>query len=723
MTSQYRFFATAPKFTENLLLQELRELGADDATETIGGVAFSGELTVAYNACLWSRIANRVLVTLKKTNIESQDDLYNAIFDIPWTEHFNQRNSFLINFFSSSPIIQHTQFGAQKCKDAIVDQFRHLTGERPSVDKDTPDITINVHLKNNSVTISLDLSGHSLHQRGYRQHSVTAPLKENLAAAMLMRAKWPELAKSKVTLIDPMCGSGTLLIEAACMAANVAPGLFRTDFGFNAWKKHQPTIWEELRQQAEQQRVNDPESLPRFFGFDKDPKAIAAAQHNIDSAGLKQNIQLRQQDLSALTNQGYGNTGLIVTNAPYGKRLGDNQSLLPVYEMLGKQLKQQFAGWSASILTSEDILAKATGLHAKRINKIYNANLLCNIYHFQLYMDKPAKQATLQSTSDKPAVATWQSSIDIPLENRLKKNLKHIQKWANKHGVNCYRIYDADLPEFNFAIDLYNSDKQYVVLQEYAAPKYIDEKKVSARKTLARNTVMQVLELTEAQVFYKQRRKQSGANQYDKLGSSSKFHIVREGNCSFYVNFQDYLDTGLFLDHRITREMIQREAANKKFLNLFCYTGTASVHAALGGAQSTTSVDMSATYLDWCKRNFELNTIPFDNHHFIQADCLDWLKQEKNKYDLIFLDPPTFSNSKRMEGHFDIQQHHQELILDCIALLTATGKIIFSTNFKNFRLDNIESPDVTIKNITQQTLPDDFSRNRKIHQCWQIKKR
>ena len=722
MTSHYRFFATAPKYTEHLLLQELSGLGAIDAKETVGGISFTGDLAVAYQACLWSRIANRILVNLKKAKVASQDDLYNAVLDIPWTEHFDAQNSLLVNFFSSSSIIQHSQFGAQKCKDAIVDQFRHLTGERPSVDKDNPDITINVHLKKNSVTISLDLSGHSLHQRGYRQQSVAAPLKENLAAALLMRANWPKLAQSKATLIDPMCGSGTLLIEAACVAANIAPGLFRSDFGFNAWKKHQPAVWSELRQQAEQACRKDIESLPRIVGFDKDSKAIESAQRNITAAGLEQIISLRQQDISALNNEGFGDTGLIVANAPYGKRLSDNQSLLPVYETLGKKLKQQFAGWSASIITSDTTLAKATGLHSRRINKIFNANLLCYIYHFDLYKDKPVEQKASARNNNKPMPAK-NIVIDTALENRLRKNIKHLQKWASKNNVNCYRIYDADLPEFNFAIDLYNSDEQYIVLQEYAAPKHIDEKKISTRRKLALSTIKQMLKLSDAQVFYKQRQRQSGARQYDKLENSKTFHVVQESNCSFYVNFQDYLDTGLFLDHRITRSMIQQKAANKTFLNLFCYTGTASVHAALGGAKTTTSVDMSATYIEWCKRNFKLNNIQPGNHQFIQADCIEWLKQDKQKYDLIFLDPPTFSNSKRMDGHFDIQQHYIELIKDCISLLAGKGEIIFSTNYRKFTFDESKFTNTTIKNITLQTLPEDFARNRKIHQCWQIKRK
>ncbi|MDX1812770.1 MAG: THUMP domain-containing protein, partial [Gammaproteobacteria bacterium] len=364
MTSQYRFFATAPKYTEGLLLSELQDCDALDCSETVGGVSFVGDLAVAYRACLWSRIANRVLLILEKARINSADDLYDAIYNINWRQHFDVDATFAIDFFSSQSVIQHTQFGAQRCKDAIVDQFMHECGERPSVDKKHPAIRINVHVKKHQATISLDLSGHSLHQRGYREHNVEAPLKENLAAAVLLRANWPELVKTNCPLIDPMCGSGTILIEAACMAANIAPGMYRLDFGFNAWKLHDENLWMELRQEADTIRQQNLLSLPRIAGFDKDSRAITAARHNITAAGLAEVIDVQQQNIATLSNAGYGSNGLIVTNAPYGERLSDNQSLVPVYEQFGKQLATQFDGWRATLVTSDTSLAKATGLHA-----------------------------------------------------------------------------------------------------------------------------------------------------------------------------------------------------------------------------------------------------------------------------------------------------------------------------------------------------------------------
>jgi len=723
MTSHYYFFATAPKYAEGLLLEELRALGAEDARETIGGVSFSGDLALAYRSCLWSRIANRILINLKVVKISSADDLYDAVYAIDWSEHFDSKNSFAIDFHATQSVIQHSQYGAQKCKDAIVDQFRHHTGSRPDVDKKQPDIRINVHAKKNSLTISLDLSGHSLHQRGYRQHTVAAPLKENLAAAILMRANWPALMAKGTTLIDPMCGSGTILIEAACMALNIAPGLFRSDFGFNAWKLHDAKLWQELQQQAQAVRINDDKLPPRILGFDIDRKAIDAARENVALAGVGQFIELQKQAVTELTNQNYGDHGLIISNAPYGERLSDNQTLIPVYQALGRQLKQHFAGWQASIVTSDLSLAKATGLYPKRKNKIYNGNLLCEIYHFEIKKITAQPETSTDSSTFSNAVSGKSLTTDAGLENRLRKNLKHAQKWASKQNIHCYRVYDADIPEYNFALDLYQSDKLYAVLQEYAAPANIDQHKVKLRANIAKNTVLLTLEIPPAQLFYKQRKRQQGTRQYDKLDNARHLHVVEEGGCKFYVNFEDYLDTGLFLDHRITREMIQQKARGKNFLNLFSYTGTASVYAALGGAASTTSVDLSSTYLDWTQQNFKLNEIAAARHQFIKANCMEWITKEQHHYDLIFVDPPTFSNSKSMENFFDIQQHYIELLRACIRRLTRHGEIIFSTNFRKFKFDAGNFADMEIQDITQRTLPLDFSRNRHIHQCWLLQRK
>ncbi|MGA9031065.1 MAG: class I SAM-dependent methyltransferase, partial [Sulfuricaulis sp.] len=284
-----------------------------------------------------------------------------------------------------------------------------------------------------------------------------------------------------------------------------------------------------------------------------------------------------------------------------------------------------------------------------------------------------------------------------------------------------YRLHDADLHEYNLAIDVYESDKRYVHVQEYEAPDTISPDKARQRLQHALGVIPLVLDIPREQMFFKVRRRQKGGGQYEKMDETGEFHEVREGSCRLLVNFTDYLDTGLFLDHRATRAMLGELAKGKRFLNLFGYTGTATVHAGSGGAISTTTVDMSYTYLDWAQRNFELNGIRRENHELVQADVLVWLKQNHaRRYGLIFLDPPTFSRSKRMEDTFDVQRDHVALISDAAALLEPEGILIFSSNLRRFKIDREALSPLTVEDITRRTIPQDFERNPKIHQCFRI---
>lgn len=301
--------------------------------------------------------------------------------------------------------------------------------------------------------------------------------------------------------------------------------------------------------------------------------------------------------------------------------------------------------------------------------------------------------------------------------NRLKKNNKRLLKWAKKADVHCYRVYDADMPEFALAIDRY---EDWVHVQEYEAPPSIDAHQSKTRLNEALSQLSSVLDVSHDKVVLKQRRRQKGKDQYEKQANQRHRLVVREHGAQFYVNLMDYLDTGLFLDHRPIRQWVQQNARNKSFLNLFCYTATASVHAAVGGAVRTTSVDMSNTYLKWGQDNFDLNRLA-GNHEFVQADCLTWLAESNEKYDLIFMDPPTFSNSKRMEGTLDIQRDHVELLHRAMKLLKFDGVLVFSNNHRRFKLDETALSKYQIENISAKTIGEDFQRNSRIHQCWILK--
>ena len=736
--NNHNFFATSPLGLELLLADELRGLGAEDVKDGRAGVSFSAELETAYRVCLWSRLANRILLKMGNFQAESPEQLYEGISEIDWAIMMLPDASLAVDFASSRSRITHTQYGAQKVKDAIVDQFRELCGIRPSVRLDRPDIRVNVYLDKDIASVSLDLSGESLHKRGYRLEGGIAPLKENLAAAVLLRAGWPQIAKAGGELVDPMCGSGTLLVEAAWMAADIAPGLMRDYYGFQGWKHHRPDIWEGLLQDAQNRREIGLASLPTITGYDLDRWAVHAAIDNIDRAGLQGLIHVEKQE--AKYARPHSPNGLLVVNPPYGERLGDEESLSGLYAELGGLLRQHFQGWKASVLTGNPEMAFKLGIRARKFYKLYNGAIECKLFNFEIdperyftphedesgLSEETRKAKQLMRHAQKLAKKEETGPGAEMFANRLRKNLKNLGKWARQQGISCYRLYDADLPEYAVAVDVYQSDQTWLHVQEYEAPSTIDPVKAEHRLTEALSVMPQVLEIPPEQLILKIRRKQKGTAQYEKLADAARFHQVEEGGCRFWVNFEDYLDTGLFLDHRPTRLMIQSMAKDKHFLNLFAYTGTATVHAALGGASSTTSVDMSNTYMDWARQNLELNGIKGYHHELIQADCLAWLDAQLGKrgnlFDLIFLDPPTFSNSKRMGSAFDIQRDHVDMLHKTARLLTPNGKLIFSTNFRKFKLDGDALQGLAVEDISTKTIPKDFERNPRIHYCWIINK-
>jgi 23S rRNA (guanine2445-N2)-methyltransferase / 23S rRNA (guanine2069-N7)-methyltransferase len=708
-------FATCPKGLELLLADELRALGAEQVREKRAGVEFAGSLETAYTACLWSRLASRVLLPLKEFPARTPEELYVAVQTIKWDEHVAPDGTVAVDFTTTASAITHSHYAALKVKDAIVDQLRDQHGVRPSVDTARPDVRVNVYLHRDEAVLSLDLSGESQHRRGYRAEALEAPLKENLAAAILLRANWPATARAGGTLVDLMCGSGTLLIEAALMAADAAPGLGRNYFGFLYWRGHDAALWERLVEVANDRFDVGMQKLPPIRGYDSDTRAIRIAQDNIRNAGFEKNIVVTHRALADCTPETTA-PGLVVVNPPYGERLGETSELPALYAELGKQLKSCFSGWRASVLTGNPELGKTMGLRAHRYHVLWNGAIECRLLHFDV-----GEAAVVQPYTPKPLEPS--AGMEM-FENRLRKDWKHFGRWARRQDIFAYRLYDADLHEYNLAVDVYESDKRYVHVQEYEAPDTIEPRKAQTRLREALAVIPQVLEIAPEQMFFKQRRRQKGGTQYEKQAETGEFYEVREGACRLLVNFTDYLDTGLFLDHRLTRTMLGEMAKGKRFLNLFGYTGTATVHAALGGAKSTTTVDMSNTYLDWAQRNLELNGVQGAQHELIQADVLQSLASETTRrYDLIFLDPPTFSRSKRMEDTLDIQRDHVTLINQTAALLERDGVLVFSTNLRKFRLERDALEAFEIEDITRKTIPPDFERNPKIHHCFRIRRR
>jgi 23S rRNA (guanine2445-N2)-methyltransferase / 23S rRNA (guanine2069-N7)-methyltransferase len=720
MPDSYAFFATAPRGMEPLLADELRALGAGGVAETRAGVAFSGPLATAYRVCLWSRVANRVLLSLATFAIASADDLYDGVLTIDWGEHMAVDGTLAVDFVSVGSPVTHTHFGALKVKDAVVDQFRERGGERPSVETTQPDVRINVFAHRNEATVSIDLSGDSLHRRGYREPGVQvgAPLKENLAAALLLRVGWPQIAAEGGSLVDPLCGSGTLPLEAALIAADIAPGLAcgrpRPVWGFLGWRGHDPAVWAELVEEAVGRRAAGLPSAPPIIGYDNDAGAVAIALANVERTGLAGVVHIECRELATLERPANAEHGLVIANPPYGERLGESPAVEGVYTLLGERLRTRFTGWRAGVLAIDREIGRLTGLRARKVTTFYNGALQCSLLDFEISADRFMREG-----APPPAFVRPPSEQAEMFANRLRKNLRHLGKQMRRTGVTCYRVYDADLPDYSMAIDIYEG---FAHVQEYAPPPEIDPDKASARMDEAMLLIPQVLEIPAERVFLKVRRRQRGPAQYDRQATLGEFYVVHEADCSYYVNFSDYLDTGLFLDQRITRQLIHDECKGRRFLNLFGYTGTASVSAAKGGAASTTTVDLSSTYLDWTQRNFELNGLKRARNEVVRADCLEWIAKAKGSYDFILLDPPTFSNSKRMgQQTFDVQRDHADLInMTARRLLASGGTLFFAGNSRRFRLDREALAGYRLEDISKATLPADFARSARMHTVWRI---
>ena len=706
-----QLFATTSRGFEELLKVELTELGAQEAKVVQGGVHYQADDETLYRTLLWSRLASRILFPLIETKIYSDLDLYAAVSGFNWLAQFDERVTFFVDFNGTNQEIRHTQFGAMRVKDGIIDYFERQGKTRPDVDKIQSDVRIHAYLNRENLVISLGLSGEALHLRGYREDAGQAPLRETLAAAIVMRSGW----QAGSPLVDPMCGSGTLLIEAAQMEAKIAPQLYRLHWGFDFWKLHNQSAWEKVKNEAiELAEEKQSEIQPHFYGFDLDHRVLKKAKKNAQNAGVSHLIKWQQGDVAALKNPRLNEVGTVICNPPYGERLGTTPALIALYSVFGQRLKKEFCGWNVSVFSSESTLLDCLRMRASRQFKAKNGPLDCVQKNYQV-----SERKSDEITAENELEFNRTSEVATDFANRLQKNIKKISKWAKQQGLDAYRLYDADLPEYNLAVDRY---ADYIVVQEYAAPKNIDENKARQRLLDAVTATLHVTGVETNKLILKVRQKQKGTNQYEKLANKGEYFYVNEYGAQLWVNLTDYLDTGLFLDHRLTRKMISELAKGKDFLNLFAYTGSATVHAALGGAKSTTTVDMSNTYLNWAEQNLILNDIKGKQHKLIQADCLQWLEKCDRQFDLIFVDPPTFSNSKRMEESWDVQRDHVKLMSNLKRVLSSNGTIVFSNNKRGFKMNLValEELGLSAVEISHKTLPLDFERNKQIHNCWMI---
>ncbi len=687
-----------PKGCADVLADEVRSLEVDVAEVGATAVHAQGTLRDGYRLCLWSRVASRVLLPLAEVEAGDDGALYAGLRETAWWEHFDASRTFAIGSSQTPKSTFPSHYWVQRAKDAIVDGFRDRSGARPSVDKEDPDVRLHLHIGERRHALSLDFSGEALHRRGYRRDGGKAPIKENLAAAILYLAGWPDAARRGLALMDPTCGTGTFLIEAAWMATNRAPGLLRERFGFEKWFGHEPAVLAEERRAAESARTSG--SSLTIVGSDASDEALAKARENLRAAGVEALVYLEANGIASI--QKPAGEGILVCNPPHGHRLGDEATLFLFYQSLGDSLKRAFGGWTAYVFAAQGASLKHLGLRPSRRHVLFNGAIECRL------LEIPVRGAASASDGSTGAPAWRKPSEKAQMfANRIEKNKKKWGRWAKRNGIECYRLYDADIPEYDVAVDRYPTK---AVVHLFQKEREVEDGRAQQKIQDVLMTLPDALGVDASDIVLKVRRKHDQGDQYARVSEQEAELIVHEGDLRFIVNLEDRIDTGLFLDHRLVRAHARERCQGMRMLNLFAYTCSVSVAAAVGQAKQTTSVDLSNTYLEWGRRNFQANGLDPDAHRFFRNDATRWIAKDRSRYDWIFVNPPTFSRSKMSKGAFNVHKDHAALIDDAMRRLDDDGELLFTTHARRFELDGAIERHFRVRDVAESLVPRDFLR-------------
>ena len=727
--------ATTTFGLEAVVARELKALGYETKTLQPGWVGFQGDFTAIARANLWLRTADRVLVQLGSFEATDFGELFDQTFALPWEEWITADGNFVVNGRSIKSQLSSVPACQKIVKKSIVEKLRqgHGVQELPESGEKFP---VEVALLEDHATLVLDTTGPSLHKRGYRKLVGQAPLKETLAAALILLSYW----RPDRPLLDPFCGTGTIPIEAAMIGRNIAPGMNR-DFTAETWPCIPGDAWDEAYKEACD--LAQPDTPLLILGTDRDDKVLSLARYHAREAGVQDAVQFSQRDFADLSSP--RDYGCIITNPPYGERLGEREEVADLYRLIPDVLRR-LPTWSHYIITSHPDFEKIIGQKADRRRKLYNGRIACTYFQFQGPRPPKVEDTTASATTgcdslgeeepmeNEPSAVQAVSSPQTPespvfggltekaaeqgrlFRTRLLKRAKHLRRYPTRQGITCYRIYERDIPEVPLVVDRYESALH---ITEYERPHDRTPGQHADWLDLMCRTAAKALEVDPRDVYLKRRQKLHGPSQYERVNQENRTLVVNEGGLKFEVNLSDYVDTGLFLDHRITRSMVREVAEGRRFLNLFAYTGSFSVYAAAGGATSTRTVDLSHTYLDWAERNMALNQMTGKEHDFVRGDILEFLDYDQHTYDLAVVDPPTYSRSKSTEKDWDVQQDYVELLHRLFARMSPGGIVFFSTNFRRFKFDESQFAGVRIHEISKQTVPPEY-RNRRIHRCWRI---
>ena len=855
-TPLHEFYASCPEGFEAALADELRGMGLRQVRPLKGRVAFAGSPADAERACLWSRLASRIFVVLGRFACADAEGLYEATRSIAWERILRAGATIAVTARGTNDELRNSHFAALRVKDALCDRMLEVEGRRPSVDTDDPDARISLTLRGERASIQLDLSGDPLFKRLPREATRTHAahvLRPDYAALACAQGNWQEICSAALTntkdamrdedtaasadgsvpangsmpadgsalagstverpaptlpvLIDACCAGGGVVLEAASILADRAPGLERRNWGFQSWSEHDAVTWRELLNEADRRAELAKGRVARIVATDPSGDAVACARRILKAAGLADRVIFAQPDLDKISRklmmpaccggEPRGFVFLDTTETAISKmsRVLDLATSLHAGACGADPVRAMLSTMPTVALTRDDLLIRTLGEPARSLRVMpdneeaelgvfsaANGAISAGEGNVAAEGSTPAEDAVESSVTPSPSTTLIDLGDGKPcpvlipeseqFARRLRKVAKLRRKWAQREGVTCYRVYDADLPDYSAAIDLYEGSAatpgRWLVIAEYAAPREVDPSLAEARLLDILTLAPRILQVDPDNVFAKARIRSRGGSQYGKQaggtspsgqhgkggkprgtrgGSASnrpsqgagsgtpsdirtrRLPLIEEGGLTFAVNLNDYLDTGIFLDHRITRGLVREHARGKRFfLNLFAYTGTATCYAADAGVEETVTVDLSNTYLDWAERNMEQNGFVGPDHHYVRADVMSWIRdmrQTRNRWDLIFCDPPTFSNSSKMGRRtWDVQRDHVELLVGLSRLLSREGEAIFSCNLRTFRpdIEELARAGVILTDITDETIPEDFARNKKIHHCYLVKR-
>lgn len=749
------FYASCPSGFERALAIELKALGCRHVRPLAGRVSFEGDLADAYRPCLESRLASRINAVVARFHCATADDLYDGMYAIAWEQLLRRSSTVLVSAQGSNDALRNTRFIAQCAKDGLVDRMLDETGAKPESMMRDADVHVAVTVRGDRASVGIDLCGEPLFKRHHHaMDDASRRLRSDYAALVLAEGEWtrhcqgagdPNAAPLLICAGDV---ADSLVFEAASELAGIKPGSERARWGFQELLNYDAAAWAQIK-------AGDADRPARghILLLGEDAAMTPERQAMLDSIGARrfvETISPRQDALAkavrrfAAEEERRGNLEPrahivcdLTANAPARLARAIGQALLA-------EAACRDAGVAVRVITvGADVssaLAIGRAVQSNHTLPMGSDEITLTVLDEAPVSDDTHELPSVDVASGRPVPVLLPESEQFA--RRLIKVARLRRRWADREGVSCYRVYDADLPDYAVAIDLYIGSERtpgrWLVVAEYAAPRSVEAGMAQARMLDILSIAPRVLDVELDHVHAKTRMRSRGGSQYAQATGQGSGHArtdrrglprICEGGLTFIVNFDDYLDTGIFLDHRVTRNLVRTYARDAKtFLNLFAYTGTATCYAADGGARETTTVDLSNTYLEWARDNMRLNGFAGQKHRFIRADVLTWIERQlrrSERWDLIFCDPPTFSNSTKMGGRtFDVQRDHVELVSALAHLLTPQGRAIFSCNLRRFKpdLEELRRRGVNLIDITERTIPEDFARNKRIHRCYVVER-